>query len=313
MSRVLRSIPTPEAVAETVRGSYGLDVTRCTLIRSFVNDVYEIATPDRRYVWKLYHHGGWSEEEVAWEQELITHLAASGIAVSTAVPLAGRELVGVLDAPEGPRPHAMVEFVEGDKPRKPFNDELYDEYGTLLARLHDAADSFQTTRYRRPFDLGETLDEPLAEVLPALAGQPDDQAIVRELGALARSRIGELAEQGLEWGIRHGDVSLDNVHLTSRGLTIHDFDLAAEGWRVADLVGCLATPFAEAFLAGYTRVRELKPVELEALPWLTIVGDIGNLRFHVCEKTAWRGTESLSEGWVDGLLEGLRAKATELL
>jgi hypothetical protein len=46
---------------------------------------------------------------------------------------------------------------------------------------------------------------------------------------------------------------------------------------------------------------------------LTIVGDIGNLRFHVCEKTAWRGTESLSEGWVDGLLEGLRAKATELL
>jgi len=313
MSRVLRSIPTPEAVAETVRGSYGLDVTRCTLIRSFVNDVYEIATPERRYVWKLYHHGGWSADEVGWEQELITHLAASGVAVSRAVPLANGELVDVLDAPEGPRPFAMTEFVDGRKPRQPFTDELYDEYGTLLARLHDAADSFRTTRYRRPFDLEETLDDPLAEVLPALAGQPDDQAIVRELGALARNRIEELAEQGLEWGIRHGDVSLDNVHLTSRGLTIHDFDLAAEGWRVADLAGCLATPFAEAFLGGYTRVRELKPVELEALPWLTIVGNIGNLRFHVCDKTAWRGTESLSEGWVDGLLEGLRAKAAELL
>lgn len=313
MSQVLRSIYTPEAVAETVRGSYGLDVTRCTLIRSFVNDVYEIEMASRRYVLKVYHHGGWSAEEVAWEQELVTHLAASGIAVSRAVPLAGGELVGVLDAPEGPRPFAMTEFVDGRKPRKPFNDELYDEYGTLLARLHDAADSFRTTRYRRPFDLKETLDEPLAEVLPALAGQPDDQAVVRELGALARNRIEELAAQGLEWGIRHGDVSLDNVHITSRGLTIHDFDLAAEGWRVADLAGCLATPFADVFLAGYTRIRELKPVELEALPWLTVVGDIGNLRFHLCDKAAWCGTESLSEGWVDGLLESLRAKAADLL
>ncbi|GAB3434224.1 phosphotransferase enzyme family protein [Flindersiella endophytica] len=313
MSRVLRSLFTPETVAETVRGAYGLDVTGCTLIRSFVNDVYEVATTSRRYVLKIYHHGGWSAEEVAWEQELIAHLAAGGIAVSGAVPLTGGELVDVLDASEGPRPFAMTEFVDGRKPRKPFTDELYDEYGTLLARLHDAADSFRTTRYRRPFDLEQTLDEPLAEVLPALAGRPDDQAVVSELGALARNRIGELAEQGLEWGIRHGDVSLDNVHLTPQGLTIHDFDLAAEGWRVADLAGCLSTPFADAFLAGYTRVRELKPAALEALPWLTIVGNIGNLRFHVCDKAAWRGTESLSEGWVDGILESLRAKASELL
>jgi Ser/Thr protein kinase RdoA (MazF antagonist) len=313
MSRVLRSICTPEAVAETVQRSYGLEVTGCTLIRSFVNDVYEIATPERRCVLKVYHHGGWSEEEVGWEQELITHLAANGVAVARAVSLANGELVGVLDAPEGPRPYAMVEFVEGEKPRKPFSDELYDEYGALLARLHDAADSFRTTRYRRPFDLGETLDEPLAEVLPALAGQPDDQAVVSELGALARHRLEELAEQGLEWGIRHGDVSLDNVHVTSQGLTIHDFDLAAEGWRVADLAGCLSTPFADAFLGGYTRIREVEPVELEALPWLTIVGNIGNLRFHVCDKAAWRGTESLSEGWVHDLLESLRARAAELL
>jgi hypothetical protein len=39
MPDVLRSLFTPGAVADTVRHSYGLDVTSCTLIRSFVNDV----------------------------------------------------------------------------------------------------------------------------------------------------------------------------------------------------------------------------------------------------------------------------------
>lgn len=312
MSRVLRSILTPETVSETVRGAYGLDVTNATLIRAFVNEVYEIATPRQRYVWKLYHHGGWSEEEVAWEQELVTHLAAKDIAVSQAVPLADGRLVGVLDAPEGPRPYAMTRFVDGEKPQRPFTDELYDEYGTLLARLHDAADSFRTTRPRRRFDLEHTLDEPLAEVLPVLAAQPDDQAAVSRLAALARKRIKELATAGLEWGICHGDASLDNVHLTPAGLTIHDFDLAAESWRVGDLAGCLSTPFAGAFRNGYTKVRELKPVALEALPWLQIIGQIGNLRFHLCDKAAWRGTESIGEGWVDDLLQSLREKAAEL-
>lgn len=311
MPAVLRSLFSPEELRDLVHDSYGLDVTSCTLIRSFVNDVYEVATPERRYVLKVYEHGGWSPDEVAWEQELIAHLASAGVAVAPIVPLRNGEPAGVLDAPEGPRPYAMVEFVEGSKPRRPFTDALYEDYGRLLARLHVAADGFRTTRYRRGSGLELTLDEPLADVLPVL--DPADQTVVQELGAAARDRITRLAEAGLEWGIRHGDVTLDNVHQTPRGLVIHDFDLAAEGWRAADLAPCLATPFADAFRSGYTEVRELKPVELEALPWLGVVEHIGNLRFHLREKPAWRGTESIGEGWAEDLLKSLRATAASLL
>jgi Ser/Thr protein kinase RdoA (MazF antagonist) len=311
MPAVLRSLFTPDSVADTVRHSYGLDVTACALIRSFVNDVYEVAIPEQRYVLKLYEHGGWSPDEVTWEQELIAHLNAAGISVAPVLPLTNGELTGVLEAPEGQRPYAMVEFVDGSKPRRPFTDALYRDYGTLLARLHIAADGFRTTRYRRGFGLELTLDEPLADVLPAL--DPADQTVVQALAAAARERITELAEAGLEWGIRHGDVTLDNVHETSHGLVIHDFDLAAEGWRAADLAPCLGTEFADAFRTGYTEVRELKPVELEALPWLGVVEHIGNLRFHLREKPAWRGTESIGEGWAENVLTALRATAAKLL
>jgi Ser/Thr protein kinase RdoA (MazF antagonist) len=77
---VVRSVAAPGAIGETVRRRYNLDVVDCVLLRSFVNDVYEVATRDRRYVLKVYQHGGWSAEEVAWELEPVSHLAAAGVA-----------------------------------------------------------------------------------------------------------------------------------------------------------------------------------------------------------------------------------------
>ena len=91
-------------------------------------------------------------------------------------------------------------------------------------------------------------------MLAALTDQPDDQHLAEVVGAAARQRLTELADQ-MDWGVRHGDVTMDNVHRTDAGLVIHDFDLAHLGWRVADLTNCLATPFADAFLSGYTEIR----------------------------------------------------------
>ncbi|MBE1609979.1 phosphotransferase [Actinopolymorpha pittospori] len=75
-------------MAELIGRQYRIDVMDCLLVRSFVNDVYEVRAGDRlRYVLKVYHHGGWSPEEVRWEQELVAHVAASGVAVAEPVPL----------------------------------------------------------------------------------------------------------------------------------------------------------------------------------------------------------------------------------
>ena len=312
MLPVSRSIPSPDGVADLVRRSYGLDVTGCSLVRSLVNDVYVVTTPTGRYVLKIYHHGGWSTDEVAWEYELVAHVRASGIPTAEGVRLLDGSFVGELEAPEGVRPFGLTAFVDGSKPSPPFDDALYRSYGVLLARFHQAADSFATTRHRRAFGLEQTLDAPLPQVLDALADRPDDRRVVADMAAIARARIEELAGRGLSWGIRHGDVTLDNIHASGDGLTLHDFDLAGQGWRIADLAPCLATDFAEAFLAGYTSVRPVTQTDLAALPWLDVIGRIGNLRFHLVDKVALRGTESIGEGWVDRELSALRDAATAL-
>jgi Ser/Thr protein kinase RdoA (MazF antagonist) len=310
---VLRSLPTAEGSMEVVRRCYDLDVTECVLVRSFVNEVYEVRTPHERYVLKLYHHGGWSAEEVAWEGELVSHLAGNGVPVAKVVRLIAGSQVGEVAAPEGPRPFMLSEYVEGRKPQKPFDTALYYEYGGLVARMHDAGDSFRTVRYRRPLGLALTLDDPLSRVLPALAGHPESRALVENLGGAARRRLTDIANEDIDWGVRHGDVTMDNVHRTEAGLVIHDFDLAHVGWRVADLSSCLATPFAEAFRAGYTEVRAIGAADNAALPGLRVIESIGNLAFDLTEMAAWRGTESLDEGWLEDGLADLRTLAGHLL
>lgn len=309
----LRSLPTTEAIAELVRHHYGLHIDQCILIRSFVNEVYELRTQDARYVLKLYHHGGWSTDEVAWEGELVEHLAANRVAVARVLRQTSGDLVGEVAAPEGFRPFMLSEYVEGHKPRKPFDDALYSDYGRLVARMHDAGDTFRTSRHRRPFGLELTLDDPLSRLSASLADQPEIGALIARLGDAARSHLSELADQGMDWGVRHGDVTMDNVHRTDGGLVVHDFDLAHVGWRISDLSSCLATPFAEAFLAGYTDVRRIGAADVAALPWLGVVESIGNLSFHLTDKPKWRGTESLGEGWVEDCLADLRSSAQQFL
>lgn len=309
-----RSVFTLGAVRDEIADAYGLGVTGCTLLRSFVNDVYAISTPGGRYVLKVYRHGFWSPGEVAWELELTRHLLCSGVPVPEVVPLADGRVLGVIDAPEGQRAYALTTFVESAaKPRPPFTDDLYRQFGAVIAALHTAGDSFTSTYPRRSFDLAATLVEPLGLVLAELAAQPEDRAVIQALGDEARHRIEAFIAGGLDWGVVHGDVTMDNVFFGPAGLVIVDFDLAGPGYRASDLYGVRQTEHWDAFADGYQRTRPLGDNDLAALPWFTIAGNIANLKFHLVDKPMFAGVESLAEGWAERILTELRAAARDLL
>jgi hypothetical protein len=109
------------------------------------------------------------------------------------------------------------------------------------------------------------LDEDHADRVAALAARAREQLSARELA----------------WGVRYGDVTLDNIHRTGRGLVLHDFDLAGRGWLAADLTGMHATGRWHAFAAGHAAERPLP--DPEVIPWLEICALISNLRFHLVE------------------------------
>src|SRR3954467_9632080 len=138
----VKSVPSVAAVSHLVEDEYGVLVTQTVLVRSFTNDVYRVQAGECSYALKIYGVGRWAADEVRWEQQLVRHLANSGMAVAADVALPDGDTVGVLEAPEGRRPFAMAEWVPGRKPQAPYTDSLYRDVGYALARLHAAADSF---------------------------------------------------------------------------------------------------------------------------------------------------------------------------
>lgn len=306
MIPTLRSLPDPGALAAELGTRYHLGFTSCTLLRSLVNDVYELATDDARYVLKLYRYGGRGPDEIRWETGLSEHLRASGVLAPPVLPLPDGDTVGVLETPEGSRPFTLLGYVEGHKPRPPFTDELYADFGRQLAAFHDAADNYTSPYYRPPADLAHVLDKPLEEIL---AVDATEENLLRSLAAAVRNNLAQYSKAGT----CHGDVTMDNVLLTNQGLLLLDFDLSVVGPLAADFGGVATTPHWAAFKAGYVARRPITPEDEAAIPYLQVAGSIFNLYFHIVDKPRWRGAESRDEGWAAAELDGLRAAADVLL
>jgi Ser/Thr protein kinase RdoA (MazF antagonist) len=291
MIPTLRSIVDPTALAALAAQEYGLDVTGCVLLRSLVNDVYRLDTEDGPLALKLYRAG---YKAAGWEVALAAHVGAG---VAQGVPLKDGRPAGTMSAAEGPRAFTLWEWVPGGKPPKPRTDDLYHRFGIATASFHEASTGFPGPPAAA---VGALVDDVLARVPDAA-----DRSLITRLAAEADRRV----HDGLERGICHGDVTLDNIHLDGDRIIFFDLDRAADGWRAADLSPVAATPQWPAFLAGYRTVRPFPAADEAALPWLDILLRIDYLHFHLYAKPAIRGTESLTEGWVGDNLTALRAAA----
>jgi len=302
VGRPLRSLLAPDDVAALVTHAHGVPATGAVLLRSLVNDVYRVDTARGPLVLKLYRHDR-PLAEVTWEARLAAHL---GDRVAQGVPLRDGRPAGTLDAPEGARAYVLWEWAPGGPPRLPVTDRLAGQFGRAVASFHAAAAGADAPP--RGADLGESLGPTLDRVRAAVGAA--DRELLALLGDALPERLGRA---DLDRGICHGDVSLDNVHVDGDRLVLYDLDLAGAGWRAADLTGVASTPWWPAFLAGYRAVRPFGGADLAALPWFRVLGLIANLHFHLVDKPAFRGTDSIREGWADRELAALRTAAAVLL
>ena len=302
MLRPLRSLPDPAELAVVVAEAYGLEVTGCVLLRTLVNDVYRIDTPTCPYVLKLYglRHRG----DVAWEVRLAAHVAAGGVAIARGVPLADGRPAGEVAMPEGPRRYILWEWAPGDRAPRPFDDDLYRRFGMAIARFHAASAGIDSAP--RPAGMESLLDDVLARVDAA------DRSLISALATATRRHLADVGPQ-LDRGVCHGDVTLDNAHLDGARVILYDLDRACDNWRAWDLVGVATTPHWPAFLAGYRTVRPLPDLDVATLPWLDVLLRIDYLHFHLIGKPAFRGTDSIREGWADQNLQALHKAAATLL
>ena len=302
MLRSLRSLPDPGSLGALVADAYGIPVRGCLLLRTLVNDVYRIDTPDGPYALKLY--GPRRGDRAEWEVRLAAHVAARGVDIARGVPLADGRLAGAAAMSEGERIYTLWEWAPGRHPEQPYDDDLYHRFGIAAARFHAAAADFGPAH--RPLPMEALLDDVLARVDAA------DRPLIARLAAATARRLAEVGPL-LDRGVCHGDVTLDNIHLDGDRIVLFDLDMACENWRAWDLAGVASTPHWPAFLAAYRSVRPLADLDVATLPWLDVVLLVDFLHFHLVGKPAFRGTDSLREGWVEQNLQALRAAAAVLL
>jgi Ser/Thr protein kinase RdoA (MazF antagonist) len=238
--------------------------------------------------------------------DALAHLAGKGIAVAPALPRRNGEPIGVLRAPEGPRYAVLFAYADGVKPVPPFTATLYFHFGQATARLHGSLDDFTSLHARVPLDLAYLLDRPLAALRPWLAHRPDDWAFLVYLAEKVRAHVTALATAGLDWGVCHGDLSLDNVHVTpDHRVIFYDFDSGGPGWRASDSYGVFQYQPRDnwdAFLSGYGAVRAFAPTEVAAVPHFAAANGIRQMANRVRNLAAWHGRWLVTDAYFDDQL-----------
>ena len=248
------------------------DISRPIEVRSLQatrNHTLAVVTKDARYALRIRGDAWWigDESELNFELDLLDHLAADGLNVSTAVPQRNGDRVGVLDDGHQRRTYSLFTWAPG-RPggRTPTGAALV---GTTLARIHLSADTFVSNYHRYRLDESSMLDRQVPAIeddLAAVASQ--DAAAIRAHIATIRERLRDFDPGPHGWGVIHGDVQELNFHIDDGALTFFDFDLCAWGWRTADIAEYytrIPPPQRKPFLDGYQTVRSLNPSEHDML------------------------------------------------
>jgi Ser/Thr protein kinase RdoA (MazF antagonist) len=278
---IAHSVPTGRAVGALLQDPYALGgPPQARLFAKGLNDTYAVEVGDRRYVFRLYRRRWRTEDDVRFELDFVAHAAANGAPVAAPVVRRDGGLLTWVEAPEGRRMGVLFEHApgEGYALRGKAGGQNTEKYAAAVARLHHASEGFASTARRFALDMRHLLDEPTAALGAFLRDRPDDARYLADVGAFLRRRIDDLAADGLEWAVCHGDLHGGNAHLhPEHGLTFFDFDCCGMGHRAYELAvfrwttalpgqntGTSSFELWDRFLAAYREHRAVGDRELAA-------------------------------------------------
>lgn len=299
MLPVVHSIFDLEALISALETRYDIGaIAACVLYRSYANDVYRITAVDGDvYYLKVYRREWRSASDVAWELRIQQHIMESGVSIAKPIDRRDGAALSMFAAPEGKRAAVLYAQASGAKPQRPFTAELYTAFGRAAAGLHAALDRMPDTSGRPPDNI-ETLVLSPGRILRTLFDPASDEHHAIDTIVYSLARELDQRSSALDWGVCHGDLTLDNVTVTEDGsITFYDFDLAALSWRARDPCGVYAASrllphahgFWNAFLAGYRRVRSFSDDDEQAVPLMYAIYQFWDLGHEISRWSVWSG------------------------
>lgn len=312
---IAQSTPTAAAMAAVVSRHYALgDAVHCEFLRRSFNQVYGLRFPEgRRAVVRLCSERPRGEPNTAYEAALLRHLQGHGVPVSACLPTAdGRDSAWV-QLPEGARALMAFEYLDGDETSDAADD--IEAFGSGLARLHDAAASYDGPPSQYQLDLDYLIDRPLARALQAPTMTEELRPQFQEIADRLRSRIE--AMDGLTQTACHGDAHGSNNFITvdTRGNKVaafFDFDECGPGYLAYELavypwslhprsvdgqISEKALARWKQFLDAYGGVRSLSQQDVRAVPAFMAARQFWLMGEYAGRIPVW-GSQAMPTSWL---------------
>lgn len=319
---VAHSMFETSALAEIIEQRYGIGpFSSFELYRSYVNDVYRIQTIRGTTCFLKVARRAWRTfDDIAWDVALQQHLIRHHVSVSEPIMQLNGEPVCMLAAPEGAR--AAVVYVEspGTKPQPPVTPELYEAVGRGTARMHRALDHFDAFGPRPARTVQWLIKRAGAIIAASLDPRDKDRSFVQGFSEKLAAEV-EMRASTLDWGICHGDLTLDNLTVDCDGtISFFDFDLAAPAWRASEPTGVYTwslddasvRPLWNAFLVGYRSERAFSEDDEAAVPYFAAAYDLWDLAHEMEHWRQWSGCWRSTPRIVEQRIERLRTWAERL-
>ena len=313
---VQNSTLSAEALTERVLRRYRLPgrVT-CRFFRKSACDTYKVDAGSEEYYLKVYMYSRRTRKDVAEEVRLLNHLDSCDVSVARPIPRVDGLYISRLAAPEGTRYAALFEAACGEQ----VDDIDYNRdsaYGEMVARMHQSAEKLHPPYGRTHLDMCHLVDENLRVIEPIMTHREADCGLIRDIGEHCKKKISKfLSKSEPEYGICHGDLHGGDVSYDKNNLpTLFDFDSSGCGWRALDIGVFLASDKwmditdeaedrrqrrLEAFLKGYSAIRNLGENELSAVQLGPPVRHIYLMGFVLRYFTVWDGEYFADDDFID--------------
>ena len=284
-----------DALADQVLRHYELPtaVTRCRLHTRGLNDTFRTETASGQVFYLRVYRAGWrTSEEIETELDMLRHLASMRAPVCAPLPRIDGAFLTTLECAEGMRLACLFSAAPGrEVDRKALTEEQAQLYGQAAAQIHAAADHYSGTPHRRPLDLDELLERPLALVRTAIAHRATDLSYLYEIASQLRERV--RAPGALATGFCHGDLHGRNAGLEGSVFIFYDFDCSGWGYRAYDLAvfpwafvvdeseATRIESMGRAFLQGYRTRRALGTTDASVIPAFVAIRQLWLMGLHV--------------------------------
>ena len=271
-----------EEFAYAALPAYGLpDDTRLTLLNVSENGTFLVEHPDHpRSVLRIHRTGYHSREAILSELSWISALRDEGIVDTPAfMPALNGDTVVTATAADG-RERYVVRFawVDGVEPTEDRLAQDFEELGSITARLHAHAKSWQRpttfTRFVWDYDTALGPQGHWGRWQDGLGVGADEIAILSRCAERMRERLATYGKSTDRFGLVHADMRLANLLVNGPTVNVIDFDDCGLSWFMYDLGSSLSfiehEPYVpelvDSWIRGYRRVATLAPEDEAELP-----------------------------------------------